>query len=113
MLAKDLPIYSQCFELSDSLVRASEELPRFYRYTIGQRMFDRSLSMFRHVIAANRHTERRTAECEAVIDTVEEIGVMYRLLERKRLLSVKARAQIGERLANIGRQANGWKARMR
>lgn len=109
MLAKDLPIYAQCFELADVAIRASEEMPRFYRYTVGQRMFDKALSLFQHVIAANRYTHRRQEECESIITIVEELGVMYRILERKKVLSLKHRAQIGERLAQIGRQANGWK----
>lgn len=113
MLTKELPIYAKCFELANTVTKISEELPRFYRYTLGQRMMDASLRLFRHVIRANRDVSARIAECEDIVAIIEEIGVMYRILERKKLMSLNLRAALMELIATIGRQANGWKKSVR
>ena len=110
MLAKELQIYRDTYELSCCLLGVMKLMPRTIKYTLGQRMFDVSLGLFNHIINANRYINRRAEELEMFIADFEEISVMLRLCDREHAIGIKQMSHIVVLIGKIGKEANGWKS---
>lgn len=113
MLSKELQVYKDTFELSDYLLNVMKLMPRTVKYTLGQRMFDVSVGLFRHIINANRYMDKREMELEAFVADFEEISVMVRLCDKEHVISVKQMSRIVTLMNVIGKQVNGWKSHTR
>lgn len=52
-LTEELPIYRATYRLLNMLIRATQDFPRFYKYSLGVRMVDVYLDMSMLIYKAN------------------------------------------------------------
>ncbi|WP_455664426.1 hypothetical protein [Phocaeicola sp.] len=57
-LTEELPIYRATYRLLNMLIRATQDFPRFYKYSLGVRMVDVCLDMSMLLYKANSSYEK-------------------------------------------------------
>lgn len=111
-LFEDLPIYRDTYKITSLIVDYTNDFPKLYKYTIGSRMVDTSISLFEYISLAARsksNKEQRNEYISSFIFKFEQLKVLIRLCNEKKIISLKQSAQLAELTASIGKQAAGWK----
>lgn len=57
-LTEELPIYRATYRLLNMLIRATQDFPRYYKYSLGTRMVDVCLDMSMLLYKANSSYEK-------------------------------------------------------
>ena len=114
MIASELPIYSDTFNLLSLIVDYVGAFPKLHKHTIGQRMTNVALDLFEYIQLANRsfkEKDKRIKYLEAFIIKFELLKVLIRLCGEKRIISIKQLSRLSVLIEKIGRQANAWKSK--
>lgn len=114
MLAKELPIYRDTFELVSLLIDYVGQFPKSHKHTIGQKMTNVSLELFEYLQLANRSSDdkaKRSRMLEGFLVKFELLNVLVRLCGEKRIISTKQLARVITYTDKIGKQATAWKNR--
>ena len=112
MIASELPIYIDTFNLLSLIVDYVGAFPKLHKHTIGQRMVNVALDLFEYIRLANRSVkerERRVKYLEVFIIKFELLKVLIRLCGEKRIISIKQLSRLSILVEKIGKQANAWK----
>lgn len=107
-LAQSLKIYHDASRMLDMLYRQLEQFPRFYRYTIGERMVGLVIDILEQIIYANRQTDK-TAALVKLVDMIFLLTTLFRSCVNNKALSVKQYVPYAELLESLGKQATAWK----
>lgn len=111
MLASELPVYRGTYKLVDMLTGLSVNLPKVYKYTLGQKIMNVSLELFEYIQLANmtQDVQKRAVYLQGFQVKHELLKVLLRLCSEKRIISLKATAQLAELNTSIGKQISAWK----
>lgn len=112
MLAKELPVYKDTFDLLSLLEDYVAIFPKCHRFTIGQKLINVSLELFEYISLANRAVADRAARARYLEGFMIKFGVvetLLRLCNEKRIITVKQTARLATLTEKIGRQITGWK----
>lgn len=112
MLASELPVYKDTYELVSLLLDYVMIFPKCYKHTIGQKVTNTSLELFEHLQLANRCYDRREARVKHLEDFLikfELLKVLLRLCNEKKIISLKQTARLALLTESIGKQVTGWK----
>ena len=112
MLANELPIYSDTFNLLSLIVDYVGAFPKLHKHTIGQRMSNVALDLFEYIQLANRsfkEKDKRAKYLEFFIIKFELLKVLIRLCGEKKIISIKQLSRLSVLVEKIGKQANAWK----
>nr|DAT61895.1 MAG TPA: Avd-like protein [Caudoviricetes sp.] len=112
MLASELPVYRDTFELVNILIDYVAIFPKAHKYTIGQKMINTALELFEYLQLANRAADNkpaRTKYLEGFLIKFELLKVLLRICNEKRIITVKQAARLATYTEKIGRQVTGWK----
>ena len=107
-LAKDLQIYKDTYELVDKLMIISENFPRKYKFTLGEKLTKVALELFEYIQLANMSIENRQRNMMGFTIKFELLKTILRLCFDRRLFSEKQAADICRLTTIIGRQATAW-----
>lgn len=114
MLASELPIYKDTFDLVSLIFDYVGAFPKAHKHTIGQKMTNVSLELFEYLQLANRalgDRDMRVKMLDGFLIKFELLKVLIRLCGEKRIISTKQLARLSVFVEKIGRQANSWKSR--
>lgn len=106
-LSEELPIYRDTYLLLDEVLSLTDVFPRFFRYSVGNRMVELNLDMLSLVYRANSGGDRVGAITE-FIDRYRMLQMLLRLSVDRKVISPRRYAHVGLLLDRIGRQATGW-----
>ncbi len=112
MLASELPVYKDTFELVSILMDYVGMFPKSHKYTIGQKITNVSLELFEYLQLANRVTDNKAARVkylEGFLIKFELLKVLLRLCNEKRIIPIKQSARLALLVEKIGKQVTGWK----
>lgn len=112
MLASELPVYRDTFELVALLVDYVAIFPKSHKYTIGQKITNTSLELFEYLQLANRATNDKSVRAkylEGFLIKFELLKVLLRLCNEKRIITVKQAVRLATYTEKIGRQVTAWK----
>ena len=112
MLASELPVYRDTYELVSVLVDYVMIFPKCHKYTIGQKITYVALELFEFLQLANRcynNKESRVRHLEDFLVKFELLKVLLRLCNEKRIITVKQSAKLALLTESIGKQVTGWK----
>ena len=107
-LTEELPIYRATYRLLNMLIRATQDFPRFYRYSIGTRMVDVCLDMSMLLYKANSCYEK----VEVLKEFLSRFGMLQMLLRvctEQQVIDTKKATAFAIEMEKIGKQATGWK----
>lgn len=107
-LAKDLQIYKDAYELVDKLMKFSENFPRKYRFTLGEKLIKVALELFEYIQLANMSIENRQRNMLGFTIKFELLKTLLRLCFDRKLFSEKQAADICRLTTIIGKQATAW-----
>lgn len=107
-LHTQLPIYKVAYDLLDIVTDLVKNMPRDYKQAIGSELRDQCLQMSLLVLRANI-AQTKEPHLAGIIERKETLELLIRLSCDLRLISRAQYAGAIERLASIGRQANGWR----
>ena len=72
-LTEELPIYRATYRLLNMLIRATQDFPRFYKYSLGARMVDICLDMSMLIYKANSSYEKNPQ----ILWTLKDLCYLY------------------------------------
>lgn len=107
-LTEELPIYRATYRLLNMLIRATQDFPRFYKYSLGTRMVDVCLDMSMLLYKANSSYEKT----EPLREFLGKFGMLQMLLwvcAEQKVIDTKKVAVFALEMEKIGKQATGWK----
>lgn len=111
-LVSNQQIYLDCRKLIDTILDITPSFPRQYKYTIGNRLHDISVSLMLDISAAyiNRDRAVRVQHLVNFQSRFEVLKTLIRIAgERKWILGRSRHADIIELMDGIGKQATAWK----
>lgn len=107
--AEDLPLYKDMYSLTMCLIQQSRHFPRLFKYTLGQRLIDRSIELTNMIRIANMEKdESRLAVLKNFAVQFGELRLLIRISQESDALHVKPAADIVILVEAILRQLNGW-----
>lgn len=112
MLASELPVYKDTFELVSILMDYVGMFPKSHKYTIGQKITNVSLELFEYLQLANRVADNKAVRVkylEGFLIKFELLKVLLRLCNEKRIISIKQSTRLALLVEKIGKQVTGWK----
>ena len=107
-LTEELPIYRATYRLLNLLIRAMQDFPRFYKYSLGTRMVDVCLDMSMLLYKANSSYEK----VELIKEFLSKFSILQMLLRvcaEQKVIDTKKVAVFALEMEKIGKQATGWK----
>jgi hypothetical protein len=99
----DLPVYRDTYQLILKIFEVTKDVPKEYKYTLGQDMKRDALQLVRSIYRANKSTAKRV-HLEAFLDEFE-----LRLCTDMKVLSFKKQAELTVLMDSIGKQVTGWR----
>jgi hypothetical protein len=107
-LSHDLPIYLATMKLLSLTIEKTKCYPRFYRYTVGEKMVNSNLDMLSLIYRANSSYEKISILSE-FLDKYNLITMLYRISIEHHVINERQYAAIALLLQQIGKQATSWK----
>jgi len=111
-LLSNTQIYLDCRKLLDLVLDVTPNIPRAYKFSIGNKMHETGINLI-SCISATYLNRERDIRIQHLIDFQAEFEVMKTLLriagERKWILGKSRHADIIELLDVIGKQSTAWK----
>lgn len=107
-LTEELPIYRATYRLLNLLIRATQDFPRYYKYSLGTRMVDVCLDMSMLLYKANSSYEK----VELIKEFLSKFSILQMLLRvcaEQKVIDTKKVAVFALEMEKIGKQATGWK----
>ncbi len=103
-----LPVFKKSYDLLIEIFKMVSGLSREYKYTIGEKLKNESLSLLLYIYKANssRDKEMPIEKCR---ESAETVRLLVRILHDLRQISIKRMAALNMLIENINRQLNGWK----
>lgn len=102
------PIFARCDELVLWVLRATVRYPRHYRAALGRSTQEAALLLQRHLIAAARRRDKRSA-LQAADEALHELRVLLRQGRALNLLTPSQHEHVARLTDEIGRLLGGWR----
>ncbi len=109
-LTEELPIFRAVSRLLNQIAPLTSGFPKFYKYSLGTRLWDLCLDMSELIYEANSSYEK-TARIGALLGKLQRMKMLMRLTVEQRILSERQYAHVALTMDEIGRQATAWKRR--
>lgn len=104
----ELPIFRDSYTLLQGLMHIQKEIPRIFRYSIGEKMINLSLNIIDQIYKANSSYDK-LPYIEKIIACNNMLKMLLRLCHDESYLSLQQYTQVVEQVVRVGRQASGWK----
>ena len=109
MLASELKIYKDTYQLVSELLAWKNNMPRMYRYDLGEKLVNTSLGLFDLIQYANMSIETRVRYLNQFIVKFELLKTILRLCFERQLFPLRQQAEICRLTSLIGKQATAWR----
>jgi hypothetical protein len=104
-----LPIYNKSFELTKACFRALEHMPRGHKASVGDRIVNSSIRQTQLIVYINGVEKKDIALVKLVLE-IENMVLLLRVATDLKALSLGEGQQIMERLFDVRKQAQAWRA---
>ena len=110
MLASQLSIYKDTYQLVKTVTVYVNKMPRLYKFTLGEKILNTAYDLFNHIQMANMFKEDRNKHLQMFIVQFESLKTLLRLgFELRALEGLNRQAEIARLMESIGRQVTAWK----
>jgi len=104
-----LPIFREAYDLTVHIEKIVRNFSRYYKYTLGADLRNRSRAILQHIIRANDAAEQREAHLLELRQEIESFKVLARLCQDSgAFASTRSYLHVAERITNLARQNEGW-----
>ena len=108
MSQKELPLFTQWYDVVSALLECVGRFPKNLRPTLGNHLLTRSLDVLDHVVTLRYSRQRVQLFAEAKLG-VEQVRILRRLSFERRLISSAQYARLAEAIDASGRMLGGWR----
>ena len=106
-----LQIYKDAYLLTGKIYEAMPQMEKLHQYTIGSKMLDASLDMFKWITLANKgRGDERLKALDAFLVNFEQLRVYLKICTDFKLLKMNTLIEFFKIIDNISRQLSGWRA---
>lgn len=110
MLTQELPVYRDCYEMINVCIGLTRSYHKTFKYTIGQKIIDTSLSLFECIQLANVYKTDRVKHLTEFLVRFELLKMLIRLSFDNKLISLKQFSNLVAKNDRIGKQITAWKS---
>jgi hypothetical protein len=103
----ELPIYKSLHSLVLVLIKQAKNLPKDYKYGLGQPLIHDTMEMLRKLFRVNSVPDKEQFIRE-FIDAAELVRAELRIMKDLRCMSVETISELQPKLEGIMKQAYGW-----
>lgn len=103
----DLPVYKKTYDLILELFNLSSNLPKTYKYTLGERIQLDAIEVIVNIYKANASIEKLEYISKSR-EHIEIIRLMVRILYDTKQISLKRMIVINKKIEEISKQLVGW-----
>lgn len=110
MLANQLSIYRETYNLVKTVTIFVNKMPRLYKFTLGEKILNTAYDLFNYIQLANMFKEDRNKHLQMFIVKFESLKTLLRLgFELRALEGLNRQVEIARLMESIGRQVTAWK----
>ncbi len=109
---KESPIFVRTYDWLRWMLHTTQNFPKSQRFVLAQRLQQKSLDFYDHLVAAGRRVQTLDNLQQADV-LLEQMRLTTRLCKDMNLLSVKQYEHAARLLAEIGRLLGGWLSKVR
>ncbi len=106
-LYNELPVYKASYDLLLDIFRFTANFTREYKFTVGEKLKNETLTLILLVYKANSSTAKVEILQEAR-EQIELIRVLIRLMQDLKQVSLKSFVIINKKIENVSKQLTGW-----
>jgi len=103
----DLPVYKKTYDLILELFNLSSNLPKAYKYTLGERIQLDAIEVIINIYKANASIEKLEYISKSR-EHIEIIRLMIRILYDTKQINLKRMIVINKKIEEISKQLVGW-----
>jgi hypothetical protein len=103
----DLPVYKKTYDLLLDLFNLSSNLPKAYKYTLGERIQLEAIEVIVNIYKANTNIEKLEYISKSR-EHIEIIRLIVRILYDTKQISLKRMIFINKIIEEISKQLVGW-----
>lgn len=109
-LSEDLKISDAMYRLLNKIIDARVHFPKEFRYEFASDVISCALDCMKYIRYANSdmYPPRRADNLMRLRCELDNLGVLLRICQERKFISVKMAADITLLLASVGKQATGW-----
>lgn len=106
-----LEVYKKTYELTGVVYRSLPEMEKLHRYTIGTRLIDSVLEMFKWVSLANnaKEKEKRLNYLDGACSNFEQFKVYVKICSDFGIIKINSMAKMFVLIEDISKQLCGWR----
>jgi hypothetical protein len=110
-MIEKLNIYKDAYLLTNKIYQALPQMDKLHRYTIGSRILDRSLDMFKWITLANKAREKqeRIKYLDDFMSDFEMLRVYLRICADNKFIKLTTLTDLYILIENISKQLSGWR----
>lgn len=108
-LYSNLPVYKLGYDLLIELYNRTKTFEREYKYTIGEKLKEESLTMLIHVYRANKsRKEDRLEYIEQARKNIEVIRLLVRVTKDLKIIGTKGFCFLNMKIEELSKQLTAW-----
>ncbi len=107
-MSKDLPAVQKAYDLSKEILTRASNFPRDFRFSLGERLIDRSLDILEALVAA-AYSREKVRLLDSANLNIEKLRFLLRLSHELGPLSTKGYEYVIVILNELGAQVGGWR----
>ena len=110
-MIEKLNIYKDAYTLTGKLYAAMPQIEKMHRYSIGTRILDCSLNMFKWITLANKAREKseRLKYLDDFMTDFEMLRVYLRICADNKFIKLTTLTDLYILIESISKQLSGWK----
>lgn len=103
----ELPVYKASYDLFIYVFQYTKSFSKEYKYTVGEKLKNETLSLLMHIYRANIRTDKKPL-LDNARENIEVIRLLFRVLKDLQQINIKKFAEINLKIENISKQLAGW-----
>lgn len=109
-LSEDLKISDAMYRLLNKIIDARVHFPKEFRYEFASDIISTALNCMKYIRYANSdmYPPRRADNIMKLRCELDNLGVLLRICEERKLTNLKTSADIAFLVTSVGKQATGW-----
>lgn len=110
-MIEKLSIYKDAYLLTNKIYQAIPQMDKMHRHTIGSRILDSSLDMFKWITLANktRDKQERMNSLDCFMSDFEMLRVYLRICADNKIIKLNTLTDLFILIDSVSKQLAGWR----
>lgn len=109
---RESPLFSKLYDLAKWLLEHTAKFPRHERASLGRRIDDAVLALYRQLLIAAQNRAKRAVALDQASEELECLKLFLRLARDLQILSLNQYEFASRQVVEVGRLLGGWKRKV-